>query len=70
MAMLNSRDRVRVYPVNPNYDKLGGLRGYASVEDLREGRDLAGIVVPHSGGVSALVILSEAKGGGGWSASE
>src|SRR3977135_4582111 len=46
-ALLKARARVRIYPVNPKYAELGGVKCYASVEDLPESPDLAGIVVPH-----------------------
>jgi acyl-CoA synthetase (NDP forming) len=46
-AILRAKDRVNVYPVNPKYDELGGVKCYPSVEDLPESPDLAGIVVPH-----------------------
>jgi acetyltransferase len=46
-AILKARDRVNVYPVNPKYDELGGVKCYPSIEDLPESPDLAGIVVPH-----------------------
>ena len=34
-AMLQScQDRVRIYPVNPNYDEIMGVKAYPSVSDL------------------------------------
>ena len=47
-AVLRAGDRLRVYPVNPKYDELGGVRCYPSVEDLPESPDLAAIIVPHA----------------------
>ncbi len=44
---LRGSDRVRVYPVNPRYEELMGVRCYPSVKDLPESPDLVGIVVPH-----------------------
>ena len=46
-AVLKAKDRVRIYPVNPNYDEIGGVRAYRSVADLPEAPDLVGIVVPY-----------------------
>jgi acetate---CoA ligase (ADP-forming) len=46
-AVLRARDRVRIYPVNPNYAEINGVTCYPSVEDLPETPDLASIVVPH-----------------------
>ena len=38
---------VRVYPVNPRYDELLGLKCYPSVSELPEAPDTVGIVVPY-----------------------
>jgi acetate---CoA ligase (ADP-forming) len=68
-AALKARDRVRVYPVNPRYDELMGVKSYPSVSDLPESPDLVGIVVPynqvldvlkesHQKGVKSAVIIS------------
>ncbi len=46
-ALLKSKDRVRLYPVNPNYDEIMGVPCYRSIADLPEAPDLAGVVVPH-----------------------
>src|SRR5216683_8394201 len=46
-AALKAQDRVRVYPVNPNYDEIMGVKSYASVADLPEGPDLVAVVVPY-----------------------
>ncbi|MBV9324435.1 MAG: acetate--CoA ligase family protein [Chloroflexi bacterium] len=46
-AMLRSKDRVRVYPVNPKYTELGGVECYPTIEALPESADLAGVIVPH-----------------------
>ena len=45
-AALKAQDRVRIYPVNPRYDEIMGLKSYPSVSDLPESPDLVGIVVP------------------------
>ena len=68
-AMLKSRDRVNVYPVNPRYDEIMGVASYPSVTDLPEAPDLVGIVVPyhqvlpvlqesHAKGTRAAVVIS------------
>jgi acetyltransferase len=68
-AVLKSSDRVRVYPVNPNYTELGGVACYPTVEALPETPDLAGVIVPrervldvldacHRKGVSAAIVIS------------
>ena len=44
-AALRSPDGVRVYPVNPRYDEVMGVRCYPSLSDLPESPDLVGIVV-------------------------
>ncbi|MCE2456723.1 MAG: acetate--CoA ligase family protein [Dehalococcoidia bacterium] len=46
-AALQAGDRVSVYPVNPRYDELLGLKCYASVLDLPEAPDAVGIIVPY-----------------------
>ena len=68
-AALQAKDRIRVYPVNPRYDEIMGVKSYASVADLPEGPDLVGIVVPydqvldvlkacHAKGAGAAVVIS------------
>ena len=46
-AVLRSKDRIRVYPVNPKYDEVMGAVCYPSIAALPEAPDLVGIVVPH-----------------------
>lgn len=62
-ALLKSKDRVRLYPINPNYDEVKGIQAYKSVSDLPEAPDLVGVVVPYS---KVLDVLQEshAKGAG------
>jgi len=62
-AVLKAKDRVRIYPVNPNYSDIGGLQSYPSVSALPEAPDLVGVVVPYS---HVLPVLQEshAKGAG------
>jgi acetate---CoA ligase (ADP-forming) len=68
-AVLRARDRVRVYPVNPNYDEIAGIKAYRSISDLPEAPDLMGVVVPyqkvmdvlregHAKGNRAAVVIS------------
>jgi acetyltransferase len=64
-AMLQSRDRVRIYPVNPRYDEIMGVKAYPSVSDLPEGPDLVGIVVSYH---QVLDVLRESHAKGAKSA--
>ena len=58
-----------IYPINPNYPAVQGLRAYKSILDVRDGVDLALIVLPATAvlqairecaekGVKAVVIFS------------
>jgi acetyltransferase len=62
-AALKARDRVRVYPVNPRYDEIMGVKSYPSITDLPEPPDLVSIVVPYD---QVLDVLQECyrKGAG------
>ncbi len=68
-AALKSKDRIRVYPVNPRYDEIMDTPCFSSVSDLPEAPDVVGIVVPyhrvldvlkesHQKGVRAAVVIS------------
>ena len=46
-AVLKAKDRVRIYPVNPNYDEIADTKCYRSIAELPEAPDLVGIVVPY-----------------------
>ena len=46
-AAMQASDRVNVYPVNPRYEEIQGVKSYASVTDLPEAPDVVGIVVPY-----------------------
>lgn len=46
-AVLKAKDRVRIYPVNPNYGEIMGVASYRSVAELPEAPDLVGVVVPY-----------------------
>ena len=43
---LGASEQVRVYPVNPRYEELMGVKCYPSVKSLPEIPDLVGILVP------------------------
>jgi acyl-CoA synthetase (NDP forming) len=62
-AVVKAKDRVHIYPVNPNYEEIAGLRCYPSVSALPEAPDLVGIVVPY-GKVLDVLKESHAKGAG------
>ena len=64
-AMLNAKDRVNIYPVNPRYDEIMGVQSYPSVSDLPEAPDLVGIVVPYH---QVLNVLKESHAKGAKSA--
>jgi acyl-CoA synthetase (NDP forming) len=49
----------RVYPVNPRYEEIGGLRAYASIESLPEPPDLAVFIIPAHAVVEAIGIAGE-----------
>ena len=68
-AVLKAKDRIRIYPVNPNYDEIMGAKAYGSVADLPEAPDLVGIVVPfdkvlgvmkecHQKGAGSAIVIS------------
>jgi acetyltransferase len=64
-ALLKSQDRVRLYPVNPNYDEIKGLKSYKRISDLPEAPDLVGVVVPYN---NVLDVLQESHARGAGSA--
>ena len=43
-----------IYPINPNYDTVQGLRCYHTVEELPKGVDLVIIAVPAGAALEAL----------------
>ena len=68
-AVLRSKDRVPVYPVNPNHAEVMGVPAFRSVSDLPQAPDLVGVVVPyhqvlpvleecHRKGAGAAVVIS------------
>ena len=60
-AVLRSKDHVRIYPVNPNYEEIAGAKAYPSVTALPETPDLVGVVVPQS---KVLPVLRESHAKG------
>jgi acyl-CoA synthetase (NDP forming) len=62
-AVLKSKDRIPVYPVNPNHAEIMGVPAYRSVSDLPQAPDLVGVVVPYH---QVLPVLEEChrKGAG------
>ena len=67
--VLQHKDRLDVYAVNPKYDEIMGVRAYPSVTDLPEAPDVAAVVVPynhvidtlqecHRKGVRAAIVIS------------
>ena len=62
-SVLRSRERVRVYPVNPRYQELMGVPCYPSVSDLPESPDLVRIIVPFDR-VNAVLRECAEKGAG------
>ena len=68
-AALKAGDRVSVYPVNPRYDEIMGVKCYPSVSDLPEAPDVVGVVVSsgqvlnvlnecHQKGTRAAIVIS------------
>lgn len=68
-AALKAQDRVNVYPVNPRYPEIMGVKSYPTVTDLPETPDLVAVVVPyhqvldilkesHAKGTRAAIVIS------------
>ena len=68
-AALKAGGRVSVYPVNPRYDEVMGVKCYPSVSDLPEAPDVVGVVVSsgqvlnvlnecHQKGTRAAIVIS------------
>ena len=62
-AVLKAKDRVRIYPVNPNYGEIMGVASYRSVAELPEAPDLVGVVVPYHQVLGVLKECHEKKAG-------
>jgi acetate---CoA ligase (ADP-forming) len=46
-AALRAADKVRIYPVNPRYEEIMGVKCYPSLQEVPEAPDVVGIVVPY-----------------------
>ena len=68
-AAMRAAGRVNVYPVNPRYEEVQGVRCYPSVSELPEAPDVVGVVVPyhavldtlresHAKGARAAIVIS------------
>lgn len=68
-SIMPAKDKVRIYPVNPKYDKVLGMRCYPTVLDLPEVPDLVSVIVPQDHvmqvleesaqiGVKAAIVIS------------
>ncbi len=64
-AAMQAAGRVNVYPVNPRYEEVQGVKCYPSVTELPEAPDVVGIVVPYH---AVLDILRESHAKGAQSA--
>ena len=64
-AAMQAGDRVRVYPVNPRYDELLGLKCYPSVRDLPEAPDAVGVIVPYHLVIPTIQDAAERGAGSG-----
>ncbi len=49
----------RIYPVNPKYDEIRGLKAYSSVKEIREKVDIAVIAVPAKNVINIIEELGE-----------
>jgi acetyltransferase len=62
-AVVKAKDRVRLYPVNPNYPEISGIKAYKSVSELPEAPDLVGVVVPYKQVIPVLRECHQKKAG-------
>ena len=62
-SVLEAEDKVRVYPVNPRYPDIMGVRCYASLSELPESPDLVGVIVPYHQVLPVLNQSAEAGAG-------
>jgi acetate---CoA ligase (ADP-forming) len=62
-AVLRSKERIAIYPVNPGYEEIHGVRAYPSVAALPEAPDLVCVVVPHHKVLTVLEECRERKAG-------
>ena len=64
-SVLQAANHVRVYPVNPRYRELLGVKCYPTISDLPESPDLVGIIVPYD---QVIPVLEECAQTGAGSA--
>lgn len=50
-----------IYPVNPKYDEIDGVKFYASIDDLPEGIDLTIVTAPVSGSLEIMKAAARKK---------
>jgi acetyltransferase len=62
-AVIRAKERVQVYPVNPSYPEINGVKCYPSVSALPAAPDLVCVVVPYDK-VLGVLQESHAKGAG------
>jgi len=62
-AVMRAKDRIRIYPVNPNYDEINGIRSYRSIAELPEAPDLVGVVVAYNRVLDVLKACHAKKAG-------
>lgn len=60
-AALRGKDKVNIYPVNPRYEEIQGLKSYPSVTDLPETPDVVGVVISYN---NVLDVLKESHAKG------
>ena len=55
LAMLRKNDYPgRIYPINPNYDDIDGIKCYKAIADIGAPIDLAVIIIPARAVIGAL----------------
>lgn len=64
-AVLKAKDRVNIYPINPNYEEINGVPAFKSLADLPEAPDLVSIIVPHAKVLGVLQECVDRKAGSG-----
>src|SRR5471030_3246380 len=55
LSMLRKNDYPgKIYPINPNYDDIGGLKCYPAISDVGQPIDLAVVIIPARAVLAAL----------------
>ncbi len=62
-AALQAGDRVRVYPVNPRYEEIMGVKCYPSLQDVPDAPDVVGIVVSYDQVIPTLEECAKKQAG-------